>query len=265
VENDFLDVEAFKKWRPDYENAIMVLNHEGKYLCGHAVEKMSKSKYNVVNPDLMVEKYGADCFRMYEMFLGPIEQSKPWNTNGIEGVSKFLRKFWSLFYKDEKFDVSDAKPTKAEYKILHSAIKKVTEDIERFSLNTCVSAFMVLANELKAEKCNKKAILQDFVVLIAPFAPFIAEDLWHQLGNEGTVIDAQFPELNEAYLKEDSFTYPIAINGKMREKIDLPADTSKADAEAAALALPKIQKHIEGKTIRKVIVVPKRMINIVVG
>jgi leucyl-tRNA synthetase len=265
VENDFLDIEAFKKWRPDYENAIMVTNHDGKYLCGHAVEKMSKSKYNVVNPDLMVEKYGADCFRMYEMFLGPIEQSKPWNTNGIEGVSKFLRKFWSLFYNGENFDVSDAEPTKAEYKILHTAIKKVTEDIERFSLNTCVSSFMVLTNDLKAAKCNKKAILQEAVILLAPFAPFIAEDLWHQLGNEGTVMDATYPTLNEAHLKEDSFTYPIAINGKMREKIDLPADMSNADAEAAALALPKIQKHIEGKTIRKVIVVPKRMINIVVG
>jgi leucyl-tRNA synthetase len=265
VENDFLDVEAFKKWRPDYENAIFVLNHEGKYLCGHAVEKMSKSKYNIVNPDLMVEKYGADCFRMYEMFLGPIEQSKPWNTNGIEGVSKFLRKFWGLFYNGENFDVSDAEPTKAEYKILHTAIKKVTDDIERFSLNTCVSAFMVLANDLKAANCNKKAILQEFVILIAPFAPHIAEELWQQLGNKETVVDAQFPKLNEAYLKEDSFTYPIAINGKMREKIDLPADMSSKDAEAAALALPKIQKHIEGKTIRKVIVVPKRMINIVVS
>jgi leucyl-tRNA synthetase len=265
VENDFLDVEAFKKWRPDYENAIFVLNHEGKYLCGHAVEKMSKSKYNIVNPDLMVEKYGADCFRMYEMFLGPIEQSKPWNTNGIEGVSKFLRKFWGLFYNGENFDVSDAEPTKAEYKILHTAIKKVTDDIERFSLNTCVSAFMVLANDLKAANCNKKAILQEFVILIAPFAPHIAEELWQQLGNKETVVDAQFPKLNEAYLKEDSFTYPIAINGKMREKIDLPADMSSKDAEAAALALPKIQKHIEGKTIRKVIVVPKRMINIVVA
>ncbi|MGB1121670.1 MAG: class I tRNA ligase family protein, partial [Saprospiraceae bacterium] len=230
-----------------------------KYICGYAVEKMSKSKYNVVNPDLMVERYGADCFRMYEMFLGPIEQSKPWNTNGIEGVSKFLRKFWALFE-----NISDAAPTKAEYKILHTGIKRVTEDIERFSLNTCVSSFMVLANELKAAKCTKKGILQDFVVLIAPFAPFTAEELWHKLGNEGTVMDAAYPELNEEYLKEDSFTYPVAINGKMRDKIDLAADTSKEDAEKAALALPKIQKYTEGKTVRKVIVVPKRMINIVV-
>lgn len=265
VKNDVLDTKAFQEWRPEYKNACFVTNKEGNYICGSAVEKMSKSKYNVVNPDLMVEKYGADCFRMYEMFLGPIEQSKPWNTHGIEGVSKFLRKFWSLFYKGEELTISDAKPTKADYKILHTAIKKVTEDIERFSLNTCVSAFMVLANELKSAKCNKKEILQEFVVLIAPFAPFVAEELWHQLGNEGTVMNATYPTLNEDYLKEDSFTYPIAINGKMRDKIDLPADTSKADAEAAALALPKIQKHIEGKTIRKVIVVPKRMINIVVG
>lgn len=259
VNDDVLDMEAFQNWRPEYENAYFVTNKEGKYICGYAVEKMSKSKYNVVNPDLMVERYGADCFRMYEMFLGPIEQSKPWNTNGIEGVSKFLRKFWALFE-----NISDAAPTKAEYKILHTGIKRVTEDIERFSLNTCVSSFMVLANELKAAKCTKKAILQDFVVLIAPFAPFTAEELWHKLGNEGTVMDAAYPELNEEYLKEDSFTYPVAINGKMRDKIDLAADTSKEDAEKAALALPKIQKYTEGKTVRKVIVVPKRMINIVV-
>lgn len=259
VNDDVLDMEAFQNWRPEYKNAYFVTNKEGKYICGYAVEKMSKSKYNVVNPDLMVERYGADCFRMYEMFLGPIEQSKPWNTNGIEGVSKFLRKFWALFE-----NVSDAAPTKAEYKILHTGIKRVTEDIERFSLNTCVSSFMVLANELKAAKCTKKAILQDFVVLIAPFAPFTAEELWHKLGNEGTVMDAAYPELNEEYLKEDSFTYPVAINGKMRDKIDLAADTSKEDAEKAALALPKIQKYTEGKTVRKVIVVPKRMINIVV-
>lgn len=259
VKDDLLDMEAFQNWRPEYNNAHFITNKKGQYVCSHSVEKMSKSKYNVVNPDLMVERYGADCFRMYEMFLGPIEQSKPWNTNGIEGVSKFLRKFWALFN-----NISDAEPTKAEYKILHNAIKRVSEDIERFSLNTCVSSFMVLANELKAAKCNKKAILQECVVLIAPFAPFTAEELWHLLGNEGTVMNATYPELNEDYLKEDSFTYPVAINGKMRDKIDLAADTSKEDAEAAALALPKIQKFTEGKTVMKVIVVPKRMINIVI-
>ena len=259
VKDDLLDMEAFQNWRPEYNNAHFITNKKGQYVCSHSVEKMSKSKYNVVNPDLMVERYGADCFRMYEMFLGPIEQSKPWNTNGIEGVSKFLRKFWALFN-----NISDAEPTKAEYKILHNAIKRVSEDIERFSLNTCVSSFMVLVNELKAAKCNKKAILQECVVLIAPFAPFTAEELWHLLGNEGTVMNATYPELNEDYLKEDSFTYPVAINGKMRDKIDLAADTSKEDAEAAALALPKIQKFTEGKTVMKVIVVPKRMINIVI-
>ena len=259
VKDDLLDMEAFQNWRPEYKNAHFITNKKGQYVCSHGVEKMSKSKYNVVNPDLMVERYGADCFRMYEMFLGPIEQSKPWNTNGIEGVSKFLRKFWALFS-----EVSDAAPTKAEYKILHTAIKRVSEDIERFSLNTCVSSFMVLANELKAAKCNKKAILQECVVLIAPFAPFTAEELWHLLGNEGTVMNATYPELNEEYLKEDSFTYPVAINGKMRDKIDLPADTPKDEAEKAALALEKIQKYVEGKTVLKVIVVPKRMINIVV-
>lgn len=259
VNDEVLDIEAFKNWRSEYKNAYFVTNKESNYICSYSVEKMSKSKYNVVNPDVMVEKYGADCFRMYEMFLGPIDQSKPWNTNGIEGVSKFLRKFWALFE-----NVSDAEPTKADYKVLHTGIKRITEDIERFSLNTCVSSFMTLSNNLKAAKCNKKAILQEFVILIAPFAPFIAEELWHKLGNEGTVMDAKYPELNEEYLKEDSFTYPIAINGKMRDKIDLAAGTSKEDAEAAALALPKIQKYTEGKTIRKVIVVPKRMINIVV-
>jgi leucyl-tRNA synthetase len=266
VTNDTLDMEAFQQWRSEYKNAVFVTNKDGKYICGHAVEKMSKSKHNVVNPDLMVEKYGADCFRMYEMFLGPIEQSKPWNTHGIEGVSKFLRKFWALFFdKNGNFTVSDAAPTKAENKILHTAIKKIIEDIERFSLNTCVSAYMVCVNDLKAAKSNNKAILEQLMVLLAPFAPFVAEDLWHKLGNEGTVMNAEFPIFNAEFLKEDSFTYPIAINGKTRTTVDFPADATKAEIEKAALANERVQKYTEGKTIRKVIVVPKRMVNIVVS
>ena len=265
VHGDYLDLDAFKEWREEHANAVFVTNADGQYLCGSMVEKMSKSKYNVVNPDSMVEKYGADCFRMYEMFLGPLEQSKPWDTKGIEGVSKFLRKFWSLFVNDKGLNVSDGEPTKAEYKILHTAIKKLRDDIERFSFNTCVSAFMVATNDLKKATCNKRAILQPLVVMIAPFAPHLAEDLWHQLGHEGTVHDATFPVFEEKYLKEDSISYPICVNGKKRATVDFAADASKSDMEKTARELPEIQKWItEGKAIRKVIVVPNRMINIVV-
>jgi leucyl-tRNA synthetase len=230
------------------------------------VEKMSKSKYNVVNPDVVVSKYGADCFRMYEMFLGPIEQAKPWDTKGIDGVSRFLRKFWGLFFDDKgNFSVSDDAPNKQELKALHAAIKKVNEDIERFSFNTCVSAFMVATNELKDLKCNKRAILQELVVLLAPFAPHVAEELWHRLGNTGSVhADGKFPEHNEEYLKEDEITYPVSINGKVRAKTTFPADASKADLEKEALEIEGIQKWIEGKEVRRVIVVPGRMINVVV-
>jgi len=265
VNGDILDIDAFLKWRPDNKNAVFVTNDKEQYVCGHAVEKMSKSKYNVVNPDDMVERYGSDCFRMYEMFLGPLEQSKPWDTKGIEGVSKFLRKFYSLYHENDAFKASDDEPTKAEFKILHTAIKKINADIERFSFNTCVSGFMVAANDLKKIKCNKRQILEPLAVLIAPFAPHLAEELWHQFGNEGSVHkEGSFPQFDEKYLAEDTVTYPICINGKKRATTDFAADASKADMEKIAVELPAIQKWTEGKRIIKVIVVPKRMVNIVV-
>jgi leucyl-tRNA synthetase len=234
-----------------------------------AIEKMSKSKFNAVNPDDVVEKYGSDCFRMYEMFLGPIEHAKPWDTKGIDGVSKFLRKFWSLFFDaDGNFKVDDSEPSKEELKILHTAIKKVTEDIERFSFNTCVSAFMVAVNDLKKINSNNRNILEELVRLIAPFAPHIAEELWEKLGEMSqtlTVQKSQFPQAKEAFLKEDSIKYPIAINGKTRAFANFPADASKDDIEKAAIEIEDVQKWTEGKTVRKIIVVPNRMVNIVVG
>lgn len=233
------------------------------------IEKMSKSKFNVVNPDDVVEKYGADCFRMYEMFLGPIEQSKPWDTNGIEGVSKFLRKFWNLFFdKNGNFSLSDEEPSKEALKVLHTAIKKVSEDIERFSFNTCVSAFMMAVNDLKRIDCNNRKILEQLVCLLAPFAPHIAEEMWERLGHSrlgGSIIDVPFPKFNEEYLKEDSIKYPIAINGKTRAFANFPADASNDEIEKAAVEMEDIQKWTEGKSVRKVIVVPNRMVNIVVG
>ncbi len=230
------------------------------------VEKMSKSKYNVVNPDDVVARYGADCFRMYEMFLGPIEQAKPWNTSGIDGVSRFLRKFWGLFFDDKgNFNVITDEPTKQELKIVHAAIKKVNEDIERFSFNTCVSAFMVATNELKDLKCNKRAVLEPLVVLIAPFAPHITEELWHQLGHEGSIHkDAAYPTYNEDFLKQDEINYPVSINGKVRTNVTFPADATKDSIEKAALELEAIQKWLDGKQVKKVIVVPGRMINVVI-
>jgi leucyl-tRNA synthetase len=227
---------------------------------------MSKSKYNVINPDDVVEKYGADTFRMYEMFLGPVEQSKPWDTKGIDGVSKFLRKLWSLSHNEEgKYIVTDDEPTKEELKILHTCIKQINQDIERFSFNTCVSAFMVCANGLRSGKCHKRAIIEPLTILVAPFAPHIAEELWHLLGHETSVNVATYPVHKEEYLKEDSITYPICINGKKRATAAFSADSSKEDLEKGALALEEMQHWFEGKTIRKVIVVPNRMINIVVG
>jgi leucyl-tRNA synthetase len=228
--------------------------------------KMSKRKYNVVNPDDVVDYYGADCFRMYEMFLGPVEQGKPWNTSGIDGVFRFLRKFWALFHDaQDNWAVSDAEPAKEELKILHTAIKKVTEDIERFSLNTCVSAFMVATNDLGKLKCNKRAILEPLVRLIAPYAVHIAEELWHQLGNETSVHHTDWPKLEEQYLAEDSVTYPIAVNGRTRLTVDFPVDADKAALEQEVLAMEDVQKYIEGQQVRRVIVVPGRMINLVVG
>ncbi|WP_258097600.1 leucine--tRNA ligase [Marinoscillum pacificum] len=264
VKDDMMDVEAFKKFRPDSADAEFVLE-DGKFVCGWEVEKMSKSKYNVVNPDDLVEKYGADTLRMYEMFLGPIEQSKPWNTNGIEGVYKFLRKFWGLFHdKSDNFDVSDEKASKDEMKVLHGLIKKIEEDVERLSLNTSVSNFMIAVNELQSLKCNKKEVLVPMTIALAPYAPHLAEELWHALGNDGTVCDATFPTFDASYLVEDTIEYPVMVNGKMRAKVQLSADLNPKEIEEQALAHENVQKWMEGKTPKKVIVVPKKIVNVVV-
>ena len=265
VANDVLDIEAFKAWRPEYNNAEFILE-DGKYICGWAVEKMSKSMFNVVNPDMIVEKYGADTLRMYEMFLGPVEQSKPWDTNGIDGCHRFLKKFWGLFYgRGEELLVTDEAPTKEELKSLHKLIKKVTTDIEAFSYNTSISAFMICVNELASLKCTKRDVLKPLVVALAPFAPHVCEELYEQLGGEGSVCDAQWPEFNEEYLKEDSVTYSISFNGKTRFTMDLAADLDNAAIQETVLANENTQKYIDGKTIRKVIVVPKKIVNIVIS
>ena len=265
VSNDLLDLEAFKAWRPEFATAEFVLE-DGKYVCGWTVEKMSKSKFNVVNPDMIVDKYGADTLRMYEMFLGPIELSKPWDTNGVDGVHKFLRRLWRLFTMgaDGEFLISDEKADAKELKALHAAIKKITADIERFSFNTCISQFMILLNELSDLKCNKREVLESVVALLSPFAPYIAEELWHALGHTTTVCDAKWPVCNEAYLVESSFTYPVSFNGKTRYMLELPADMGVKEIEATVLAHENSQKYLEGKTVKKVIIVPKKIINIVV-
>ncbi len=264
VSNDVLDTEAFKAWRPEYATAEFILE-DGKYICGWAVEKMSKSMYNVVNPDMIVEKYGADTLRMYEMFLGPVEQSKPWDTNGIDGVHRFLKKFWSLFYdRTGNFTVTDETPGKEELKPLHKLIKKVTGDIEQFSYNTSVSAFMICVNELSALKCSKRDILSPLVVTLAPFAPHVCEELWEALGNQGSVCDAHWPAWNEDYLKESAVTYTVSFNGKARFTQEFPVDATAEDIQAAILADERSAKWIEGKSVNKVIVVPKKIINIVV-
>jgi leucyl-tRNA synthetase len=263
VHNDVLDVEAFRNWNPEYKNAEFILE-DGKYICGWAVEKMSKSMFNVVNPDVIVENYGADTLRLYEMFLGPLELSKPWDTNGIDGVHRFLRRLWNLFHTNGEFLVSDEDPTKEELKSLHKLIKKVSFDIENFSFNTSVSAFMICVNELSQLKCNKKTILSDLLVCLAPFAPHIAEELWHKLGNEQTICDAKFPELNEEYLKENVFSYAISFNGKSRFVLEFPADVSNAEIEKTVLENPYSQKWLDGKSPRKVIIVPRKIVNIVV-
>jgi leucyl-tRNA synthetase len=262
VSNDVLDLEAFKNWLPEYANAEFLLE-DGKYICGWAVEKMSKSMYNVVNPDDIVEKYGADTLRLYEMFLGPLEQSKPWDTNGIDGVHRFLKRFWSLFYKDGTLVVDDTTPTPEELKTLHKTIKKITFDIENFSFNTSVSAFMICVNELSALKCNNKSILEPLVVLLAPFAPHISEELYHALGYSTSVCDATFPVCNEEYLKEANVKYPVSFNGKVRFTLELPADMDAKTVEATALANEQTAKHMEGKTPKKIIVVPGKIVNIV--
>ena len=263
VSNDVLDIEKFKNWLPDYANAEFILE-DGKYVCGWAVEKMSKSMYNVVNPDDIVVRYGADTLRLYEMFLGPLEQSKPWDTNGIDGVHRFLKRLWTLFYKEESFIVTDEVPSAEELKILHKTIKKITFDIENFSYNTSVSAFMICVNELFALKCYKKAILEPLVILLAPFAPHISEELYQALGNNDSVCDATFPICNEEYLKETSVKYPISFNGKVRFMLELPADMSKEEVEKTALANEQTIKQLDGKAPKKIIVVPGKIVNIVI-
>ena len=262
VHNDVLDIEAFKNWNPEYKTAEFVLE-DGKYVCGWAIEKMSKSMFNVVNPDDIVEQYGADTLRLYEMFLGPLEQSKPWDTNGIDGVHRFLRKTWNLFYKGGAVAVSDDAPTKEELKALHKLIKKVSYDIEHFSFNTSVPAFMICVNELTALKCNNRTILSDLVVCLAPFAPHIAEELWHALGNQETVCDARWPEWNEEYLQEDVFPYAISFNGKSRFVLEFPADASREAIEKGVLEHESSAKWLDGKTPKKVIIVPKKIVNVV--
>lgn len=264
VNNDILDLEAFRNWNPEYKAAEFILE-DGKYICGWAVEKMSKSMFNVVNPDMIVEKYGADTLRLYEMFLGPVEQSKPWDTNGIDGVYRFIRKFWHLFYnKAGEFIVKDEAATKEELKSIHKLIKKVSSDIELFSYNTSVSAFMICVNELSSLKCNKKEILSKLVVLLAPFAPHISEELWEILGNKTSVCDAQWPEFNEEYLKEDVVNYTISFNGKARFNMEFPADADNNTIQETVLASEGAIKWIEDKPIKKVIIVPKKIVNIVV-
>ena len=263
VSNDVLDVEAFINWRPEYNQAEFLFE-DGKYICGWAVEKMSKSMYNVVNPDMIVEKYGADTLRMYEMFLGPVEQSKPWDTNGIDGVHRFIKKLWGLFYsRNDEFLPTDGEPTKEELKAIHKLIKKVGEDIENFSYNTSVSAFMICVNELTQLKCNKKAILENLVILLAPFAPHCSEELWEVLGHTTSVCDAQWPVFNEEYLKEDTIKYTVSFNGKARFTLDFPADADNATIESTVMNHEMSQKYIDGRTPKKVIIVPKKIVNIV--
>ena len=263
VSGDILNVEAFKQWRPEYNDAEFILNDNSQYVCGWAVEKMSKSMFNVVNPDMIVEKYGADTLRLYEMFLGPVEQSKPWDTNGIDGCHRFLKKFWGLFYdRAGEWQVNDDAPTAAQEKSLHKLIKKVTLDIENFSYNTSISAFMIAVGEL--QKCHSRQVLQQLVILIAPFAPHIAEELYHQLGNDKSVCDAQWPAYDEEKMKDSEITMPVQFCGKTRFTIQLPAGVSKEDAEKAVLADERTAKYTEGKQIVKTIVVPGRIINIVV-
>ena len=264
VNADVLDIEAFKNWRPEYENAEFILE-DGKYICGWAVEKMSKSMFNVVNPDMIVEKYGADTLRLYEMFLGPVEASKPWDTNGIDGCHRFLKKLWGLFYsRDGQFLPTDEEPTADQLKSVHKLIKKVSHDIENFSYNTSISAFMICVGELQQMKCRNKQLLQDVVVLLAPFAPHVAEELWHQLGNETTVCDARWPEFNEKYLVESEIQLTVSFNGKARYQKKFPADAQSNTIQKEVLEDERSQKYLEGKQVIKVIVVPKKIVNIVI-
>lgn len=263
VQNDVLDIDAFRRWRPEYADAEFVLE-DGRYVCGWAVEKMSKSMYNVVNPDMIVEKYGADTLRLYEMFLGPISQSKPWDSNGIDGCFRFLRKAWNLFFdKEGRFAVTDDAPSKDNLKSLHKLIRKVTEDIEEFSYNTSVPAFMIAVGELDKQKCRSRQVMEQLVVLLAPFTPHIAEELWHLLGHGTTVCDAVWPAFDESYLKEDSVTMSVSFNGKTRFTLDFPADAPREEVEQAVMASEQTAKYLEGMQVVKIIVVPGKIVNIV--
>ncbi len=264
VNNDILDIETFKRWREEYNNAEFILNDDGHYLCGHEVEKMSKSKFNVQTPDQLVEDFGADTLRLYEMFLGPLEQFKPWDVKGINGVHNFLRKFWRLSHdSDNNFCVSNDKASKESYKSLHKTIKKVEEDIERYSFNTVVSTFMICVNELTEQNCNNKEIISELTILLSPYAPHISEEIWEKLGNNTSITYAKFPMFNSEYLVEDEINYPVSFNGKMRFKINLPAGFSKEEVEQAVMKHDKTLHYLEGGSPKKIIVVPKRIVNIV--
>ena len=263
VSNDVLDIEKFKEWRPEFADAEFILEND-KYICGWAIEKMSKSMFNVVNPDDIVERYGADTLRLYEMFLGPVEASKPWDTNGIDGVNRFLKRLWGLFFKGDELQLVDEKPSAEALKSIHKLIKKVSQDIEQFSYNTSVAAFMICSNELSGMKCRTKSVYRDFVVLLSPFAPHIAEELWHVLGEEGTVCDAQWPTWNEEYLKESVVKYTVLFNGKPRYNIEVPAGTAGDEVQRIALAHEGAARWLDGKQPKKVIVVPNKIVNVVV-
>jgi len=259
-----LDTSAFKKWKPDYAKAEFILE-EGKYLCGVEVEKMSKSKFNTVNPDDLVEKYGADTFRMYEMFLGPVEQSKPWDTKGIEGVHRFLKKAWRLFFDELKGQVwNKDTATDAELKVLHKAIKKIEEDTERYSFNTAVSTFMICVNELADLNCHKKEVLEKLLILLSPYAPHFAEDLWQALGNEGLVLDAPYPLFEAKYVIESTKDYPVSINGKLRVNISIDLTATEAEVHAIVLANEVVKKWTADATVKKIIFVKGKMVNIVI-
>lgn len=262
VSNDVLDLQHFREWMPDFNNAEFILEGD-KYICGWAVEKMSKSMFNVVNPDDIVERYGADTLRLYEMFLGPLEQSKPWDTNGIDGVHRFLKKLWGLFYQGDALAITEEQPTPEELKTLHKTIKKITFDIENFSFNTSISAFMICVNELTAQKCRKRSVLEALLILLNPFAPHITEELWHQLGNSTSICNANFPLCEEKFLIEATQKYPVSFNGKVRFTIELPSNADKTEVEKAALAHEQTTKYLDGKTPKKIIVVPGKIINIV--
>jgi leucyl-tRNA synthetase len=263
-DDESIQLEALQQWQPQYENLEFVKNDAGKVIVKREVDKMSKRWYNVVTPDDLCERYGADTLRMYEMFLGPLEQSKPWDTKGITGVHGFLKKYWRLFHQNGTFEVSEGDASPAALKTLHKTIKKLRDDLERFSFNTGVSSFMICVNELTDQKCNNRHILEQLTILMAPYAPHICEEIWSQLQPQSpTIFNESYPELNEAYLTESSFSYPVSFNGKMRMKVELPLNLSPAEIESAVMALPDAQKWLEGKTPKKVIIVPGKIVNIV--